>query len=101
MTHVLNENEYHNSGAPNTKKIRTTTTVVQGGAEALRGRGAGGNQPQGGARGARPWGQKNPFLKVKVCYYRSFRPKKISIYSLTALFASRRDQEPSSKQLSQ
>ena len=41
------------------------------------------------------------FLKVKVCCCRSFRPKKMSLYSLTALFASRRDQEPSSKQLSQ
>ena len=46
------KNEWHQA-----KIIRTTTTVVQGGAEALRGRGAGGNQPQGGARGARPWGQ--------------------------------------------
>ena len=46
------KNEWHQA-----KIIRTTTTVVQGGAEAVRGRGAGGNQPQGGARGARPWGQ--------------------------------------------
>ena len=41
------------------KIIRTTTRVVQGGAESLRqgGGGAGGGGPQGGRSGTRTWGQ--------------------------------------------
>ena len=45
------------------KIIRTTTKVVQGGADTLRqggqggGRGGGGGRPQGGRAGTRTWGQ--------------------------------------------
>ena len=51
------KNEWHQA-----KIIRTTTNVIQGGADVLqrqggRGGGAGEHRPQGGALAARPWGQ--------------------------------------------
>ena len=56
------KNEWHQA-----KIIRTTTKVIQGGADVLRrqggrdhagrGGGAGEHRPQGGALAARPWGQ--------------------------------------------
>ena len=56
------KNEWHQA-----KIIRTTTNVIQGGADVLRrrgrhdraggGGGAGVQRPQGGAVAARPWGQ--------------------------------------------
>ena len=56
------KNEWHQA-----KIIRTTTKVIQGGADVLRrqggrdhagrGGGAGEHRPQGGASAARPWGQ--------------------------------------------
>ena len=51
------KNEWHQA-----KLVRTTTNVIQGGAEVLQ-RGRGGVQPLGGGVGSRTQGQKKSFLK--------------------------------------